>query len=239
MAGSPRARGSLAGRAVCRPRRKWRDSGSTSADQLGTSRRAALAPRENLRRGHGLRLGAAPRTQPAKSALGRTRSPQARQRRARRARDPACGAPVTGGGWLPGRAEVRQGSCPRDDAAGPGARAELTAVTEAPWGRGMEARVRRRGGSQGRLLCALDRPHSRRRRRLRPRALRCHEPEGGERSRESLGSGARRPRLPRHVPPSRPIGTGGRGDVRAAAWPMTAGPRHVAGLNPMGGAGAT
>uniref|UniRef100_A0A8I5YMF7 Cytokine-like nuclear factor N-PAC n=3 Tax=Pongo TaxID=9599 RepID=A0A8I5YMF7_PONAB len=32
---------------------------------------------------------------------------------------------------------------------------------------------------------------------------------------------------------------GGRGDVRAAAWPMTTGPRHVVGPTPMGGAGAT
>uniref|UniRef100_A0A9L0TCC6 Cytokine-like nuclear factor N-PAC n=4 Tax=Equus TaxID=9789 RepID=A0A9L0TCC6_HORSE len=31
---------------------------------------------------------------------------------------------------------------------------------------------------------------------------------------------------------------GGRGDVRAAAWPVTAGPRHVAARTPMGGAGA-
>eukprot|EP00074_Homo_sapiens_P099877 XP_016879276.2 putative oxidoreductase GLYR1 isoform X2 [Homo sapiens] len=32
---------------------------------------------------------------------------------------------------------------------------------------------------------------------------------------------------------------GGRGDVRVAAWPVTAGPRHVVGPTPMGGAGAT
>nr|XP_055221187.1 cytokine-like nuclear factor N-PAC isoform X7 [Gorilla gorilla gorilla] len=31
----------------------------------------------------------------------------------------------------------------------------------------------------------------------------------------------------------------GRGDVRVAAWPVTAGPRHVVGPTPMGGAGAT
>ncbi|XP_063652666.1 cytokine-like nuclear factor N-PAC isoform X2 [Pan troglodytes] len=31
----------------------------------------------------------------------------------------------------------------------------------------------------------------------------------------------------------------GRGDVREAAWPVTAGPRHVVGPTPMGGAGAT
>lgn len=89
------------------------------------------------------------------------------------------GAPGAGGGWLPGRAEVRQGCYRRADAASPGARAGLTAVTEAPTGRGLEARARGRGGPQGRLPHALDRPHSRRRCRFRPRALRCHEPEGG------------------------------------------------------------
>lgn len=95
------------------------------------------------------------------------------------------------------------------------------AVGEGAGGQGPEVRRAGRGAgslerSIGRTAAVPD--------RLKPRALRCHEPEGGERSRESRGSGARRPRLLGHVPPGRPIITGGRGDVRAAAWPMTASP---------------
>lgn len=48
-------------------RRKWRDFGSTSAEQLRTSRQAALAPWENLRRRHGLK--AATWTRAVESAL--------------------------------------------------------------------------------------------------------------------------------------------------------------------------
>lgn len=192
-------------------------------EQLGTSGRAALVPWENLRRGHGLGVGTAPRTEPLESALRRTRPP----RRLDHVEPVERGAPGASGGWLPGRAEVRQGSGRRGDAAGPGAREGLTAVTETPRWKGPEARVRGRGGSQGRLPPALDRQLSsrrRRRRRLRPRVLRCHEPEGGEKSRESRGSGARRQRRPGHVPPAQPISPGRRGDVRAAAWPLTATP---------------
>lgn len=47
---------------------------------------------------------------------------------------------------------------------------------------------------------------------------------GREWSREPPGSGALRPRRPGHVPLSWPISPGRRGDVRAAAWRMTAGP---------------
>jgi len=93
----PRARGSErseegADRRLCRPRRKRRDAGSTSAGQLGTSRRAALRPGENLR--HGSRLGAAPaRRRPLESAPRRT-SPS---RGSDHAEPAGRGAPGAGG----------------------------------------------------------------------------------------------------------------------------------------------
>lgn len=92
-------------------------------------------------------MGAAPRTQPLESALRRTGSSPRRSHVELLGR----GAPGAGGGWLPGRAEVRQGSGRGGDAAGPGARGRLTAVTETPRRKGPEARGRGRGGSRGRL----------------------------------------------------------------------------------------
>lgn len=67
--------GGGADRRLCRPRRKRRDGGSTSAGQLGTSRREALRPGENLQRGS--RLGAAPaRRRPLESAPRKTCPPR-------------------------------------------------------------------------------------------------------------------------------------------------------------------
>lgn len=135
---------------------------------------------------------------------------------------PGAGPRARAERWLPGRAKVRQGSYRRADAAGPGARAGLTAVTEALSGRALEARARGRGGPHGRLPRSFRRPHRRRRRRRRrlvPRRFVVTSRREGERSRESRGSGARRPRRPGHVPLGRPISPDGRGDVRAAAWP--------------------
>lgn len=64
----------------------------------------------------------------AGSALRRTRPPPRRGHV-----EPAGrGAPGAGGGWFPGRTEVRQGSGQRGDAASPGAREGLTDVTETP-----------------------------------------------------------------------------------------------------------
>lgn len=105
-----------------------------------------------------------------------------------------------------GRAEVRQGSArtQRRDRPAPRARERpgaLARLTEATKGKGTETSVRGRGGRRGQLSPALGWPHRRRHRRcrLRPQTLRCHEPEGGGRSRESQSSGARRPRRLSHV----------------------------------------
>lgn len=141
-------------------------------------------------------MGAASRTQPLESALRRTASPSRRGHVELVGR----GAPGAGGGWLPGRAEFRQGSGRRGDAAGPGARGRLTAVTETPRRKGPKARVRGRGGSRGRLSRA---------RSVSSSVLAAASDRGcfvvtslreGGRSRESWGSGARRQRRPGHVP---------------------------------------
>lgn len=160
-------------------------------------------PWDNLRRAPDAR-----RPEERAAGAGRPSAPAAGAPTPRQRGLPGCGraepagraAPGAQAGWLPGRAEVRRAAPGSSDGAGrrrglrngPGARAGLTAVTEAP--REQEGRVQRpgRGGPPSRLPPALGRPHRRRRRRLRPRALRCHEPEGGGRSRESPGSGARR-----------------------------------------------
>lgn len=204
--------------------------------QLGTSGRAALMRWENLRREPGLGMGAAPRTQPLESALRRTGSPPRRGHVELLGR----GAPGAGGGWLPGRAEVRQGSkrsarrCGRPRGPRETNGRNRNAQEEGAGGQGPGA-GRVAGPTSSRALGQQLSP----RRRLRPRVLRCHEPEGGGRSRESWGSDARRQRRPGHVPLARPISPGGRGDVREAARPMTAVPSHVAGRTPMGGARAT
>ena len=210
-------------------------SGETPAPRRsGNSgpRRAARAPRENLRGGRGLR--SAPRTPAVRKRARKdpsalpgeaTQSPPGagpglgRRLASRPRRGPSGQLPEWRHGRPPRRTNGRNGSAD---------------------GRGLEAGAQGQGGPQGRLPRALGRQHLHRRlRRFRPRALRCHEPEGGGRSRESPGSGAPRPRRPGHVPFGRPMNPHGRGGVRAAAWPVTAGPRHVAGRTPMGGAGAT
>lgn len=116
-------------------------SGETPAPRRsGNSgpRRAARAPRENLRGGRGLR-SAPPTPAVRKRARKDPSALRARPRRARRVR-----APGSGGGWLPGRAEVRQGSSRSGDTAGP--RAGLTAVTEARTGGGWRPEPRGRAG---------------------------------------------------------------------------------------------
>lgn len=216
MAGSPRARGSLAGRAVCGPRRKWRDAGSTSAEQLGTSGWAAPEPQENLR----LRLGAAPQTWLLESALQRTRPPpRARPRRARPARGPGRGRrlaprPRRGpSGLLPAR---RRGQ-PR----GPRGTNRRNGSTDGEGARGQGPGAGRASGpAPSRARSAAQSPSL----PLQTAGASLSRAGGREWSREPPGSSALRPRLPGHVPLSRPISPGRRGDVRAAAWRMTAGP---------------
>ena len=146
----PRAPGgSFAGRAAA-PTQEEAERRRLHAGQATRSLGAgSTSPLENL--GRGRRLGAAPRT-PA----FRKRAPKdlsaARGDHAEPAR---CGAPDAGGGCLPGRAEVRQSSCRRGNTAGPGAREGLTAVTEAPRGRELEARARGRGGHRAGSLARL------------------------------------------------------------------------------------
>lgn len=81
----------------------------------------STAPQENVRRGR--RIGASPWTPAVRksapkdlSTLRRTCPPSGRGREEPVGRE----APGAGGGWLPGRAEVRQGSCRLGDAGGPG-----------------------------------------------------------------------------------------------------------------------
>lgn len=201
----PARPGSVAGRAVCEPRRKWRDAGSTSAEQVGTSGRAARAPRENLRLG----LGAAPRTWLLESALQRTRPP------------PGRGAPGASGGWPPGRAEVRPGGCPRRQPRGPRGtnRRNGSGRGEGAGGQGPGA-GRAAGPAPSRARSSAQSPS------LPPRTAGASLSRAGGRewSRELRARARRRPRSPGHVPLRRPISPGGRGDVTAAALRMTAGP---------------
>lgn len=144
MAGSPRARGSLVGRAAApapeEAERRRLHVGRAARDLW---RAATGAPGELEAANAGLR--AAPGTPTVRKRAPKDPSaPRARPRRTRRAR-----APGAGGGRLPGRAEVRQGSSRCGDTAGP--RAGLTAATEASTGGGWRPEPRggagRRAGS--------------------------------------------------------------------------------------------
>lgn len=201
-----------------------RDLGAGCTDALGE-----LAARTRARDG-----GRSPNAAVRKRAPKNRVAPQARPRRAPWARGPGSGRrlasrPRRGPS---GKRSARRCGRPRGPRETNGR--NRNAQEEGAGGQGPGA-GRVAGPTSSRALGQQLSP----RRRLRPRVLRCHEPEGGGRSRESWGSDARRQRRPGHVPLARPISPGGRGDVREAARPMTAVPSHVAGRTPMGGARAT
>lgn len=231
MAGSPRARGSLAGRAAAltqeeverrrlHVRRATRDLGASST-----------SPRENLRGGR--RLRAAPRMPTVRKRAPKDLfAPRARPRTARRTRGPGRGRRLASrprrgpSGQLPARRR-RQPRGPRGTN-----RRNRSAEREGAGDQGPGA-GRAAGPTSSLTRPAAPSPPP------QTAALRCREPEGGGRSRESQVPGARRPRRPGHVPLGQPMSPGGRSDVRATAWLVSAGPRHVAGRTPMGGAAAT